>query len=93
MYMFEDDTTVVPKESGWFAEVNGTEVTELRKRDLYTEDWLGLKALDTKGALKFETTPGGHMSLSTKELEKVFKNYYGPLAKVFQEDRVTREDL
>jgi palmitoyl-protein thioesterase len=83
MYVFEDDETVVPKESGWFAEVNGTDVTELRERALYTEDWLGLKTLDQKGALKFETTPGGHMSLSTKLLEKVFENYFGPLAKSF----------
>jgi palmitoyl-protein thioesterase len=94
MYVFEDDTTVIPKESGWFAEVNGTEVTELRKRELYTEDWLGLKALDKKGALKFEMTPGGHMSLSEKVLEKVFKNYYGPLAKNFKEDEdVLKVDL
>src|SRR6266536_1329095 len=32
MYLFEDDETVVPKETAWFAEVNGTEVTNLRER-------------------------------------------------------------
>jgi len=84
MYMFEDDETVIPKESGWFAEVEDAKVTPLRERDIYKEDWIGLKALDKKGALKFLTTPGGHMSLSDKLLEKVFKDYYGPHGKSFE---------
>jgi len=81
MYVFEDDTTVIPKETSWFSEVNGTDITELRDRKLYKEDWLGLKALDKKGALKFEKTEGGHMTLPDKLLEKVFKENYGPLKK------------
>ena len=81
MYVFEDDETVVPKETGWFAEVNGTDVTLLRDRDIYKENWLGLKTLDKKGALKFETTKGGHMSLSEKLLKKVFQDNYGPYGK------------
>jgi len=85
MYLFDDDETVVPKETGWFSEVNGTEVTSLRDRDIYKEDWLGLKKLDKKGALEFKTTPGGHMSLSDKLLEEVFKQYYGPFRKSFGE--------
>jgi palmitoyl-protein thioesterase len=84
MYMFEDDTTVVPKQSSWFADVNGTEVTELRKRDIYKDDWIGLKALDEKGGLVFETTPGGHMTLTDKLLAKVFKENYGPFGKSFE---------
>jgi len=85
MYVFEDDETVVPKETGWFSEVNGTDVTELRQRDIYKEDWLGLKELDKKGGLKFETTPGKHMSLSDKLLVKVFKDYLGPYGRKFEE--------
>ena len=81
MYLFEDDETVIPKETSWFAEVNGTEVTPLQERDIYKEDWLGLKALDKKGALEFKTTEGGHMTLSDKLLDKVFKDYYGPYGK------------
>lgn len=77
MYLFEDDGTVIPKETGWFAEVNGTEVTTLRNRTIYTEDWLGLRELDEKGALKFEITKGGHMELSDTLLRDVFKKYYG----------------
>ena len=85
MYLFEDDETVIPKETAWFAEVNGTEVIDLRKRSIYRDDWLGLKALDKKGALKFKKTPGGHMSLSDKLLEKVFKENYGPYGRTFDQ--------
>lgn len=78
MYLFEEDTTVIPKETGWFSEVNGTEVIPLNGRTLYTEDWIGLKALDKKGGLKFEVTEGPHMTLSDKLLSSVFKKYLGP---------------
>lgn len=88
MYLFEDDTTVVPKETGWFAEVNGTVVTPLKDRDIYKEDWIGLKTLDEKGALKFETTKGGHMTLTDKLLEKVFKENCGPYGKEFGQEAV-----
>ncbi|GAB1319703.1 hypothetical protein MFIFM68171_09913 [Madurella fahalii] len=79
MYMFEEDTTVIPKETAWFEEVNGTEITPLRARRLYTEDWLGLRALDRKGGLKFRTAPGEHMTLSEKLLSEAFRDFFGPL--------------
>jgi len=80
MYIFEDDKTVIPKESGWFAEVNATDgtVTDLRDRMIYKEDWLGLKELDEKGGLQFRTTPGGHMTLDEELLTDVFKEFFGP---------------
>lgn len=83
MYSFEDDKTVVPKESEWFAEVNTTteEVTYLKDRKLYTEDWIGLKALDKKGGLIFKTAPGEHMRLTDEVLNSTFKEYFGPLEK------------
>jgi palmitoyl-protein thioesterase len=81
MYMFEDDTTVIPKETAWFEEVNGTEITPLRARKLYSEDWIGLRQLDRKGGLKFKTTPGDHMQISEEVLNQTFKEYYGPLKK------------
>ncbi|KAM0712496.1 hypothetical protein Q7P37_011593 [Cladosporium fusiforme] len=80
MFVFEDDKTVVPKESGWFAEVNETsgEVTLLRERAIYKQDWIGLKELDRKGGLVFETVPGEHMQLDREDLKKAFKEYFGP---------------
>ncbi|KAI1430923.1 palmitoyl-protein thioesterase 1 [Xylaria sp. CBS 124048] len=89
MYIFENDTTVIPKETGWFGEVNGTEGTPLRARKLYEEDWLGLRALDNKGGLKFKTTPGDHMQLSEKVLTDVFREYFGPV----KASSAEREDM
>lgn len=81
MFMFEDDITAVPKESAWFAEVNMTsgEVTPLRERQLYKDDWLGLKVLDEQGKLDFETVPGEHMRLTDTLLAKTFQEYFGPV--------------
>jgi palmitoyl-protein thioesterase len=78
MYLFEDDETVIPKESGWFAYTNGTDgkVTQLRDRAIYKEDWIGLRALDQKGGLHFETTEGGHMTLGDKVLTTVFTKWF-----------------
>ncbi|KAF2450339.1 alpha/beta-hydrolase [Karstenula rhodostoma CBS 690.94] len=80
MYVFEEDTTVIPKESGWFAHVNASsgEVTGLRDRKIYKEDWIGLRELDEKGGLEFKTTEGGHMQLSDEVLTEVFEGYFSP---------------
>lgn len=80
MYVFEDDLTVIPKESGWFSEVNQTsgEVIPLKERKLYTEDWLGLKALDKKDGIVFRTAEGKHMQLTDKVLKEAFKEFFGP---------------
>ncbi|KAK8079628.1 alpha/beta-hydrolase [Apiospora hydei] len=91
MYMFADDTTVLPKETAWFEEVNGTESTPLRARKLYSEDWIGLRELDRKGGLKFETTPGDHMQLSEKVLNETFTEYFGPYGKKFRKDETMGE--
>ncbi|KAL5364988.1 Alpha/Beta hydrolase protein [Aspergillus floccosus] len=81
MYMFEDDAVVHPKESAWFAEVDAASgaVVPLRERDIYTQDWLGLKELDEQGKLDFRTVPGNHMQLSEETLTAVFKEYFGPV--------------
>jgi len=81
MYVFEDDRTVIPKESGWFAYTNGTDgtVTELRERDIYKKDWIGLRKLDEKGGLHFKTTEGGHMQLGKEVLTDVFKTWFAPV--------------
>jgi palmitoyl-protein thioesterase len=82
MLMFEDDTTAIPKESAWFAEVNSTtgEVTSLEDRAVYKEDWLGLRSLDEQGRLDFQTIPGEHMQLGEKVLRVVFAKYFNVTA-------------
>ncbi|KAL8929209.1 MAG: hypothetical protein Q9208_001292 [Pyrenodesmia sp. 3 TL-2023] len=78
MYMFSEDTTVVPKESAHFAEYNQTsdEVTKLKDRMIYKEDWLGLKWLDAKERLEFKIAEGGHMQLSEELLKDAFRRYF-----------------
>lgn len=81
MYIFANDTTVVEKQSGHFDEVirsdDHVQVVKLRDRDLYTQDWLGLKALDEKGALDFRVADGKHMQVTTELLLDAFKMMYG----------------
>ncbi|GJC78391.1 palmitoyl-protein thioesterase 1 [Colletotrichum liriopes] len=84
MVMFEDDTTVIPKETAWFEEVNGTESLPLRARAIYKEDWIGLRELDRKGGLRFRQIPGDHMELSQKNLNKTIEEFFGPYKKHFE---------
>ncbi len=93
MYLFENDTTAIPKESAWFAEVNGTEITPLRARPLYTEDWLGLKQIDQRGGLFFRSVPGAHMHLRAEDLAAVFAEFYGAYNKKFPAQRAAGEDV
>ncbi|KAI9805053.1 MAG: hypothetical protein M1825_000887 [Sarcosagium campestre] len=80
MFLFADDETVIPKESGWFAEVNDTtgDITPLWQRDLYTQDWLGLRALAEKDGLEYRAVEGKHMQLSEDLLVGVFEKYFSP---------------
>lgn len=95
MLMFEEDLTVVPKESAWFAEVNRTtgEITLLENRDIYKEDWIGLKSLGEKGKLEYLTIPGRHMELSDEGLKVLFKIYLGPGGKLNAEDQHSGGEL
>lgn len=78
MFMFEDDTAVIPKESAFFSEVNATTgaVTKLQDRSIYKEDWLGLKVLDEQKKLDFLITEGDHMQLGDKLLKDTCKKYF-----------------
>ncbi|KAH0565353.1 hypothetical protein GP486_001254 [Trichoglossum hirsutum] len=80
MYMFTEDTTAIPKESAWFAEVNRTTglVTLLQERDIWREDWIGLKKLGEKGRLDFRTAKGKHMKLDDELLTEAFEEYFSP---------------
>ncbi|KAI0035863.1 alpha/beta-hydrolase [Vararia minispora EC-137] len=69
LILFSRDGTVVPKESSWFGsyapDSAGDEtVVAMRQQPLYTEDWIGLRTLDERGAVVLETCEGGHMAIS-----------------------------
>lgn len=80
MYIFEDDTVVVPKESGWFAlrDPITSQIKYLKDLSIYREDRLGLKALDEAGKLYFRKLPGGHLKLTNQfingELAEILKS-------------------
>ncbi|GJN66356.1 hypothetical protein PLICBS_000374 [Purpureocillium lilacinum] len=79
MYMFEDDTTVIPRRTAWFDEVNGTDVTPLRERRMYKEDWLGLRELDSKGGIHFRSITGEHMQIPDQVLNDTMVEFFGPV--------------
>ncbi|GAB0138084.1 hypothetical protein EsDP_00006329 [Epichloe bromicola] len=78
MYLFENDTVSIPKESSWFGEVSGDgNVTPLKDREIYKEDWLGLKSLDDKGGLKFRSVEGEHMKIPLQVLNDTLTEFLG----------------
>eukprot|EP00879_Flechtneria_rotunda_P001889 GHRR01002061.1.p1 GENE.GHRR01002061.1~~GHRR01002061.1.p1 ORF type:complete len:340 (+),score=89.70 GHRR01002061.1:195-1214(+) len=76
LFRFDNDTTVVPRDSAWFSFWDGTSVIPLRQQPLYQDDWIGLKRLDEAGGLIFEQTPGEHMQFTLKWFaDKVIDEY------------------
>lgn len=94
MALFKEDATVIPKESAWFAGKNETtgNVTRLQDRQIYKEDWIGLKELDKKGALVFEELDGEHMQLDNKDLKRLFKKYFGPMKTEKRVEEMIRDE-
>ena len=80
MYMFEDDQTVVPKQSAWFGELDNATgaIIKVRDRKIYQEDWIGLRWLGERNRLDFLTTPGEHMQLDSEDLVEAFQKYFSP---------------
>jgi len=67
LFMFDNDTVVVPKESEWFGyyeDGNLNVKLPMRKLPIYQEDWIGLKTLDNAGKIHFGTVPGNHMQFT-----------------------------
>jgi palmitoyl-protein thioesterase len=92
MWMFEDDNLVVPKESSWFEEVNGTESIPLRARKIYQEDWLGLRGLDRNGGLHFRSAPGDHLQGMEELLNQTITDYFGPWKRSFSSPDIYMEE-
>ncbi|ANM66489.1 alpha/beta-Hydrolases superfamily protein [Arabidopsis thaliana] len=71
LVMFESDTMLIPKETAWFGyyEDEGFDtLLSAQQTKLYREDWIGLKALDAAGKVKFESVLGDHLSISDEEV-------------------------
>lgn len=92
MYQFANDTVVIPKDSSWFDEIVDGERVALRKRNIYREDWIGLRELDQKGALEFKSIEGEHMRIGEQTLRDAIKNYFGPMNRKFAAEAPVSED-
>lgn len=71
MVKFANDMMVEPRETSHFEfykQGSDTEVVPLKESAIYTEDWIGLKALDEAGKLHFYEVPGDHLEVSTQWL-------------------------
>ena len=64
LFMFDNDVTVVPKESAHFGFFDGSRLVPLNESGLYKEDNLGLQKLDNEGKLVLAHAPGFHMQFS-----------------------------
>ncbi|TFK75345.1 alpha/beta-hydrolase [Pluteus cervinus] len=94
LLIFEDDRTVVPKESAWFGSEQPAEdiktdnsqivfrpqradnIIPMRSQPLYTEDWIGLRQLDERGAVVFDACNGEHMHMGDC-WERIVRQYVG----------------
>mmetsp|Transcript_64434 Transcript_64434/g.119847 ORF Transcript_64434/g.119847 Transcript_64434/m.119847 type:complete len:348 (-) Transcript_64434:43-1086(-) len=81
LVMAEDDTVVHPKESehfGYFKDGSDKELVAMRDAPWYTEDWFGLKTLDTAGKIDFYGTPGNHLRFKEDFLAQMVTKYLAP---------------
>lgn len=62
--LYSDDRTVVPWTSSYFALLNTTDQKPIPRTELplYKDDYIGLRALDDRGAVHEDTCRGEHVS-------------------------------
>ncbi|GLU05540.1 hypothetical protein SLE2022_226370 [Rubroshorea leprosula] len=73
LVMFEQDNVLIPKETAWFGYYPDGAFKPVMPPDqtnLYTEDWIGLKTLDSAGRLHFVNVSGGHLGISREDMIK-----------------------
>lgn len=84
LVLFSQDRTVVPKESAWFGSYAPADESEgdstlvpMRQQPLYTEDRIGLKTLDKKGAVTLTACEGEHMQITQDCWEPLVREFVG----------------
>ncbi|KAI5958245.1 hypothetical protein KGF57_002600 [Candida theae] len=76
---FTEDTTVVPKESAMFCDIDTTwrQTIPFDKTDLYIHDYIGIRYLHEMGRIDFRDIEAEHMSISDEFIEEIALNYLG----------------
>ena len=82
LIIFAQDKTVIPKESAWFGSYaphskGDLSIVPMRLQPLYTDDLIGLRALDERGVVQLESCDGEHMQLARDCWEPLVKQYTG----------------
>jgi palmitoyl-protein thioesterase len=86
MALFDQDQTVIPKESSWFGSysipddndaVEESSIISMKKQMLYKEDWVGLRKLDDAGKVFLVVCEGAHMQLSDECWRPIVKRWVG----------------
>jgi len=87
LVLFSQDKTVLPKETSWFGSYGPSKssssektIIPMRLQTLYTEDRIGLKTLDERGAVVLATCEGEHMRLSRDCWEPLVRKFVGGTA-------------
>eukprot|EP00747_Dinoflagellata_sp_TGD_P224292 gnl/TRDRNA2_/TRDRNA2_96569_c0_seq1.p1 gnl/TRDRNA2_/TRDRNA2_96569_c0~~gnl/TRDRNA2_/TRDRNA2_96569_c0_seq1.p1 ORF type:complete len:492 (-),score=79.00 gnl/TRDRNA2_/TRDRNA2_96569_c0_seq1:180-1655(-) len=65
------DAMIRPNEGEWwghFAPGGFTQLLTMKETEWYKQDMFGLKTVDLRGGIHFETTPRGHLNLTRHEL-------------------------
>lgn len=77
MIMFEQDQTLVPKESAWFWDLDPVTNSKIPFRDTesYKYDMIGLKTLDEQGKIDFLSINDVHLKMSDEDIRYLAKTY------------------
>ncbi|XP_057520295.1 uncharacterized protein LOC130800712 isoform X1 [Amaranthus tricolor] len=73
LIMCKDDKVLIPRETSWFGHFSKTifsEVLRPQQTSLYVEDWIGLKALDEAGKVKYIGVRGDHLDISDNDMKE-----------------------
>lgn len=75
---FTEDTTLVPKESAFFQEVDplGGYIVDMRQTRIYKEDLIGLKELHKQNRIDFLTVEENHMRFLDSFLVDIISKYF-----------------
>eukprot|EP01015_Nassula_variabilis_P019591 TRINITY_DN331_c0_g1_i8.p1 TRINITY_DN331_c0_g1~~TRINITY_DN331_c0_g1_i8.p1 ORF type:complete len:169 (+),score=31.39 TRINITY_DN331_c0_g1_i8:431-937(+) len=73
---FAKDHVIYPKVSEWFGYVDkryGGDEIVMQETELYKQDYIGLRELNERGALKFMELPGEHVEWTNQDLKNLAK--------------------
>lgn len=86
MALFDQDQTVIPKESSWFGSYSiptdddaneEPSIISMKRQLLYKEDWIGLRKLDEAGKVFLVVCEGTHMQLDDECWRPIVKRWVG----------------